>query len=58
MERRRAEGRGRGHVQITEATRRLLGEAFLLEDRGTILAKGMGRVHTWFLVGRAGASSE
>jgi adenylate cyclase len=46
-----------GHVQITEATKRLLGEAFLLEDRGAIPAKGTGRVHTWFLVGTAGASS-
>jgi adenylate cyclase len=47
-----------GHVQITEATKRLLGEAFLLEDRGIIPARGTGRVHTWFLVGRTGASSE
>jgi adenylate cyclase len=46
-----------GHVQITEATKSLLGEAFVFEDRGTIPAKGTGRVHTWFLVGRAGASS-
>jgi adenylate cyclase len=46
-----------GHVQITEATKRLLGEAFLFEDRGTIPAKGTGSVHTWFLVGRTGASS-
>ncbi len=46
-----------GRVQITESTRRLLGEAFLLEDRGTIPAKGTGQVHTWFLLGRTGASS-
>jgi adenylate cyclase len=47
-----------GHVQITEATKRLLGEAFVLEDRGTIPAKGKGSVHTWFLVGATGAPSE
>jgi len=47
-----------GRVQVTEITRRLLGKAFLFEERGTIPAKGTGRLHTWFLVGRAGASPE
>ncbi|MCP3021908.1 adenylate/guanylate cyclase domain-containing protein [Cupriavidus basilensis] len=41
-----------GRVQVTDATRRLLGGAFLFEDRGIIVAKGIGAVHTWFLAGR------
>lgn len=45
-----------GRVQVTEITRRLLGDAFVLEDRGTIAVKGTGMLHTWFLVGRAGSS--
>jgi adenylate cyclase len=45
-----------GRVQITEATKRLLGEAFLLEERSTVPDKGIG-LPTWFLVGRTGASS-
>ncbi|GAB3630506.1 Response regulator PleD [Pandoraea terrae] len=44
-----------GRVQVTEITRQLLGDAFELEERGSIAAKGAGRLHTWFLVGRAGA---
>ncbi|MFS8980119.1 adenylate/guanylate cyclase domain-containing protein [Cupriavidus necator] len=47
-----------GRVQVTEITRRLLGNAFVFEERGTIPAKGTGKVHTWFLVGRAGSSPE
>ncbi|MFC3106464.1 adenylate/guanylate cyclase domain-containing protein [Undibacterium arcticum] len=46
-----------GRVQVTEATRRRLGEPFLFEERGTIYAKGMGELHTWFLAGRRSASS-
>ncbi|MGU7771724.1 adenylate/guanylate cyclase domain-containing protein [Burkholderia sp. MR1-5-21] len=45
-----------GRVQVTETTRRLLGDAFTFEDRGTIQAKGAGKFHTWFLIGRAGNS--
>ncbi|GAB7541767.1 adenylate/guanylate cyclase domain-containing protein [Cupriavidus sp. 8B] len=41
-----------GRVQVTDATRNLLGGAFLFEDRGIIVAKGIGAVHTWFLTGR------
>lgn len=40
-----------GRVQVTEATRVKLGEAFVVEARGTITAKGIGELHTWFLVG-------
>ena len=46
-----------GRVQVTEATRRRLGDAFLFEERGAIKAKGMGELHTWFLVGRSSVSS-
>jgi adenylate cyclase len=46
-----------GRVQVTEATRRRLGDAFLFEERGTIEAKGMGELHTWFLIGRNSVSS-
>lgn len=41
-----------GRVQVTDATRRLLGESFLFEERGVIEAKGIGTLHTWFLTGR------
>jgi adenylate cyclase len=43
-----------GRVQVTEATRQRLRETFVLEERGTIAAKGLGELHTWFLVGRSG----
>ena len=41
-----------GRVQITDATRRRLGEPFLFEERGIIKVKGIGEQHTWFLAGR------
>lgn len=41
-----------GRVQVTEATRIRLGDAFVCEERGKIEAKGMGELRTWFLVGR------
>lgn len=44
-----------GRVQVTDATRRRLGEPFLFEERGIIDAKGIGELHTWFLTGRNGA---
>ena len=46
-----------GRVQVTDATRRRLGEPFLFEERGIIEAKGMGALHTWFLAGRSSAPS-
>ncbi|AOJ64852.1 cyclase [Burkholderia ubonensis] len=46
-----------GRVQLTEATRERLGDPFVCEARGTIAAKGMGELRTWFLVGRAGAAA-
>jgi len=47
-----------GRVQVTDATRQLLGEPFLFEDRGIIEAKGMGELHTWLLVPRQSALPE
>lgn len=41
-----------GRVQVTDATRNLVEEFFLFEERGIIEAKGIGTVHTWFLTGR------
>ncbi|UIF91024.1 adenylate/guanylate cyclase domain-containing protein [Cupriavidus sp. UYPR2.512] len=41
-----------GRIQVTGATRRLLDELYLFEERGTIEAKGIGALHTWFLTGR------
>lgn len=45
-----------GRVQVTQATRRRLGNNFVFEERGTIATKGMGEVRTWFLVARNSAS--
>ncbi|MBP6671662.1 MAG: response regulator [Bacteroidetes bacterium] len=36
-------------IQITDSTRKNLGERFLCEERGTIDIKGKGEVNTWFL---------
>jgi adenylate cyclase len=44
-----------GRIQITETTRRGLGEAFLLEERGVVNVKGKGEMPTWFLNGRSRA---
>ena len=38
-------------VQITSATRELLGDEFELERRGTVEIKGKGEMETWYLVG-------
>ncbi|WP_354685701.1 adenylate/guanylate cyclase domain-containing protein [Cupriavidus necator] len=46
-----------GCVQVTDATRRRLGEPFALEQRGPIAAKGLGELNTWFLVGRTGRAT-
>jgi adenylate cyclase len=39
-------------IQVTEATRELLGAEFELESRGTIPIKGKGDMPTWYLLGR------
>ncbi len=41
-----------GHVQVSESTRRLLGEPFLLEERGALEVEGKGGLKTWFVGGR------
>lgn len=41
-----------GRVQVSERTRRLLGEAFALEQRGAIDVEGRGEMQTWFVTGR------
>ena len=43
-----------GRIQVTDSTRRRLGEPFLLEKRGAIDVKGKGEMHTWFLNSRNG----
>lgn len=40
-----------GRIQVTDTTRRLLGDAFAFEERGSIAVKGMGELHAWFLCG-------
>jgi guanylate cyclase len=42
-----------GKIQISQATRDLLGEAFVSEERGSIDIKGKGEMKTWFLVSTA-----
>jgi len=40
-----------GRIQITRATKDLLGNEFVCEPRGTIAVKGKGDVEAWYLVG-------
>jgi class 3 adenylate cyclase len=42
-----------GSIQITERTRALLGDGYVLRERGGIQVKGKGRMRTYFLSGRA-----
>ena len=39
----------RGHIQVSEATAALLGDAYRLEPRGMIDIKGKGQMPTWYL---------
>ena len=41
-----------GRIQITRATKELLGDEFVCEPRGTIPIKGKGDIEVWYLVGR------
>jgi PAS domain S-box-containing protein len=43
-----------GKIQLTDATRHRLGDQFSLQERGMIDVKGMGAIHTWFLIRSAG----
>jgi adenylate cyclase len=42
-----------GRVQVAESTRRLLGDPFLLEERGALEVAGKGNHKTWFVAGRS-----
>ena len=42
-----------GEIQVSEATREALGEAFVLEERGTVEVKGKGPMRTWWLKAKA-----
>jgi guanylate cyclase len=41
-----------GRIQITRATKDLLGDEFVCEPRGTIPVKGRGEIEAWYLVAR------
>ena len=41
-----------GRVQVSDSTRRLLGDPFLLEERGVLEVEGKGEIKTWFVSGR------
>jgi class 3 adenylate cyclase len=41
-----------GCIQVTERTRELLGERYLIRERGMIQVKGKGEMRTYFLSGR------
>ena len=40
-----------GEIQISDETRRELGDEFNLVDRGIVEIKGMGEMHTWLIKG-------
>jgi len=44
-----------GCIQVTERTRELLGERYLIRERGMIKVKGKGEMRTYFLSGRTHA---
>ena len=41
-----------GRIQVTRATKELLGDEFVCEPRGTVSIKGKGEMETWYVVGR------
>jgi adenylate cyclase len=42
-----------GRIQMSDATRAALGEAYICERRGVVGVKGKGEMTTWFLIERA-----
>jgi len=46
-----------GRVHVDDATRQLLGAAFLFEDRGELEVKGKGKLRTWFVTARVAAET-
>jgi adenylate cyclase len=47
-----------GCIQVTERTRRVLGERYVFQERGTIQIPGKGAMRTFFLLGHAGTLPE
>jgi class 3 adenylate cyclase len=45
-----------GEIQVTDGTRRALGDGWALEERGICEIKGKGPMRTWWLKGRAATS--
>jgi class 3 adenylate cyclase len=45
-----------GCIQVTERTRRLLGDRYVFQERGVIQVKGKGKMLTYFLGGRTGGA--
>jgi adenylate cyclase len=43
-----------GRIQVTAATKELLQDKFLFEERGAILVKGKGKMVSYWLIGRKG----
>jgi adenylate cyclase len=41
-----------GRVQVSDSTRQLLGQPFLLEERGALALEGQGDIKTWFVDGQ------
>ena len=46
-----------GEIQISGATRELLGEDFIVQGRGRIPIKGIGEMETFMLLGPSRAQS-
>jgi adenylate cyclase len=44
-----------GRIQVTEQMQQALVSQFDLTDRGEVVVKGKGQLHTWLLIGRKGA---
>jgi adenylate cyclase len=42
-----------GRIQVSDAVRELIGDAYRFEERGAMDIKGLGEMRTWFLLGRA-----
>jgi adenylate cyclase len=43
-----------GKIQVTEDTKRKLGNAFQFEKRGTVEVRGKGEMELYYLMGRTG----
>lgn len=41
-----------GEIQVSDATKRLLEDAFVFEDRGMVAIKGIGETKAWLLKSR------